>query len=71
MCPSASEELERGTSRGKGVLLFLSGWIEFTFFRISEFRTVNRAQPGSLVHLNKTVGTKPFVSCITLQETPD
>lgn len=60
-----------GTGRAKGVFLFLSGWIEFAFFRISEFGTVNVAQPGSLLHLNKTIGIKPLVSCITLQETPD
>lgn len=71
MCPSSSEELERGTSRGKGMLLFLTGWIELAFFIISKFGTVNTAQPGSLHHLNKTVRIKPFVSCITLQETPD
>lgn len=71
MCPSSSEELARGTSRGKGALLFLSGWIIFAFFRISDFGTVNTAQAGSLLHLNKTVGIKPSVSCIALQDTPD
>lgn len=58
-------------SRGEEVLLFLSGWTEFAFFRDLEFGTVNMAQPGSLLHLNKTIGFKPFVSCITLQKTPN
>ena len=60
-----------GRGKGEGALLFLLGWTDFPLFRVSEFGTVNMAQTGSCLRLNKTIGIKPFVSCITLQETPN
>lgn len=47
MCPSASEEPERGRSRGEGALLFLSGWTEFAFFRVWDSKYGPSWQPPS------------------------